>query len=360
VHPESQPLTAWLLGLAACTVPCGCIWANEGMHPACARLVLAPDACAAADTARRHRPPAGGAARVPPARHVHLLLLLASCALLAWHAEGQNPPPPPPPPPPPAAYATAHVNTVVGAAGSPGSTTGASGIASLTNPTSMAFNKNTGEVYVSHSHRIMKVTLTSDYSVQVAGSIVAGPIDGPGSTAQFDEPRGLVWRSSENALYVADSQNCLIRRAKHDGTDYQVTTLTGDLGFSCGYVNGDVNNVQLNTPWGLALHPNNDDLYFSEPANACIRKISLTTLIVSDAVGQCQTPGYADGTAVMAQFGAGGPLGIAFRGDDLWILDPGNYVVRVFWANGTVSTVAGRRRRLLGVLLPTHVGICII
>ncbi|KAG1675992.1 hypothetical protein FOA52_014236 [Chlamydomonas sp. UWO 241] len=264
-------------------------------------------------------------------RCMHLVLVLA---LFSWHAEAAQPPspprPPPPPVPPPPSWGS--TGTVAGTVD-----TVAAGFASTT--MHMALNTLTGDVYVSARHRIVAVSLAgSSSSTFVGSSSLSGTDDSFGGFARFNNIRGLAFRASEDVLYVADSSNCRIRKVYRSiGADW-ATTVTGS---TCGNVNGGTGSAKLHTPWGLALHPNNNDLYFSEPGNACIRKLSLSTLVVSAAVGQCGTPGYADGTATQARFGAGGPLGIAFRGADLWIADSGNYVVRVFLANGNVQTVAG-------------------
>ncbi len=85
-----------------------------------------------------------------------------------------------------------------------------------------------------------------------------------------------------------------------------------------------------------------DDLYFSDSGNACVRKVAISTGIVSDVAGVCGSPGYGDRAAAAAQFASGGPRGLEFVGTDLWIADSGNRVIRVLsTANGSVVTAAG-------------------
>ena len=63
-----------------------------------------------------------------------------------------------------------------------------------------------------------------------------------------------------------------------------------------------------------------DDVYFSDTGNFCIRKVTVSTGMTADVAGVCTVSGYVDGvTAASAKFGPSGPKGLLFRGSDLFI-----------------------------------------
>ena len=128
---------------------------------------------------------------------------------------------------------------------------------------------------------------------------------GPSTTAMFNGLKGIVFRASDGSVFVADNNNHRIRQILA-GT---VSTVAGTG--AAGYVNGGLGTSVLNFPYGLALHSNDDDLYFSETGNNCIRKLTISTASVSDGAGTCTLSGFTDGAVSSSRFGSTGPLGIA-------------------------------------------------
>jgi streptogramin lyase len=84
-----------------------------------------------------------------------------------------------------------------------------------------------GDMYLTEraSHSIRHIN-PSGAITTLAGTGVAGHLDGPSDTATFSSPAGLVLDGSGN-LYVADVGNCLIRRVSPGGP---VSTVAGALG----------------------------------------------------------------------------------------------------------------------------------
>lgn len=188
-------------------------------------------------------------------------------------------------------------------------------------------------LYVSTFDDVIRtVDIATGDVTTLAGSGSSGAVDGPAATAEFHNPHGIVYRASEGAVYVADYGSNMVRRVA-SGTVSTVASLLDD-------------------PVGLALHPGNDDLlYFSD--KSCIRKLTLSTQVVSDVAGVCSSSGYVDGPAIgTAEFAR--PSGIAFsETGELYIADSGNYVVRILSADGnTVTTVAGGLRALPAGAMP--------
>ncbi|MCE5269707.1 redoxin domain-containing protein [bacterium] len=87
--------------------------------------------------------------------------------------------------------------------------------------------------------------------LQVIGSGVAGRADGPFGQAGFLRPQGLAWDPEKQVLYVADTDNHLLRRV--DLKAGSVTTVLG-TGVQGGRSGGGVGtSLALNSPWDVLL-----------------------------------------------------------------------------------------------------------
>lgn len=67
-----------------------------------------------------------------------------------------------------------------------------------------------GNLYVIDSNRVRKIE-PSGMVTTLAGSSASGKVNGPGSGARFNGPRGIA-ASSGGTIYIADTNNCLIRK----------------------------------------------------------------------------------------------------------------------------------------------------
>lgn len=123
---------------------------------------------------------------------------------------------------------------------------------------------------------------------------VAGYADGSGASARFAFPIGVAVDGNDT-IYVADRENHRIRRVTLAG---DVTTLAG-TGIA-GHVDGGPAVAELNRPQGLAVDALGN-LYISEIGAAWVRKIDLTTGILSTLAGD-GTFGFLDGDPAQAQF----------------------------------------------------------
>ena len=91
------------------------------------------------------------------------------------------------------------------------------------------------------------------------------------------------------------------------------------------------------------MGPDGNSVYWSETGTCIIRKLDLTTSIVSTVAG---TPRGCNfnivGPALASQFGPGGPMGFAFWGNDMIIADTGCDCIKQYSAvNHSVSLLAG-------------------
>ena len=80
-----------------------------------------------------------------------------------------------------------------------------------------------GTIYAAAANAIWKIDANGNVSLLAGRPLEAGPNDGQGSEARFDQPLGMAmgW---DGAIYVADSFNNRIRRVTPDG---EVTTFAG-------------------------------------------------------------------------------------------------------------------------------------
>jgi hypothetical protein len=174
----------------------------------------------------------------------------------------------------------------------------------------------------------------------IAGTGVAG-YNGDGiaaTAAQINLPNGLAIDAAGN-LYIGELVSQRIR--KIDVITGLISTIAGT---GTGGYNGDgilAVNAQINNPTALVFDANGD-LFFSDRFNHRVRKITMSTGIISTVAGT-GTNGYnGDGiAAAVAQINY--PNNVSFDANgDLFIADWQNYRVRKVDINtGIISTIAG-------------------
>ena len=163
-----------------------------------------------------------------------------------------------------------------------------------------------------------------------AGDGTAGVLDGPGTTAQFNGPRGVAIDSTN--LYVADFANHRIRQINL--ATGVVSTLAGG---TQGFLDGTGTAAQFNGPVGLASDGTN--LYVADANNNRIRQVIIATGVVTTLAGD-GIAAFLDGTGTAAQFSQ--PFTIALNGGNLYVADANNHRIRqIVIATGVVTTLAG-------------------
>ena len=234
-------------------------------------------------------------------------------------------------------------------------------------PSGLAIDTD-GNIYVADTsnNRIRKITTAGVVST-VAGTGIAGYLDGPANGAQFDGPIGVAVDASGN-IYVADTYNDRIRKISSEG---RVSTLAG--AGRPGYADGDFTTALFDTPCAVVVSVDGI-LYVADTGNNQLRKITttgkVTTLPVSFSTelnrSSLRSPaglalthdgflyvteldrgtiiqiapdgkacviagngsGYADGLGDVARFNQPTGLAIDPRNGDLIVADAANYLVR--------------------------------
>ena len=190
-----------------------------------------------------------------------------------------------------------------------------------------------GNLFVTEGNGNKVRKITPDGVVTTfAGSIsdFGGSTDGIGTSALFNRPTGLAIDSGNN-IYVADSGNNRIRKITPTGV---VTTLAGS---TQGFVNGTGSSAKFNNPRGVAVDLNGN-LYVSDTGNHSIRKITSTGVVTT--LAGSGTQGYVDGMGNVAQFYSPQGLTLDTNGN-IFVADSFNRRIRIITPSLIVSTYAG-------------------
>ncbi len=225
----------------------------------------------------------------------------------------------------------AGVVTTLAGSGTAGSADGTGSSAQFNYPTGVAVDSS-GTVYVGDrtNNRIRKITAAGVVTT-LAGSGTAGPADGTGSAAQFNQPNSVAVDSS-GTVYVGDLYNQRIRKITTAGV---VTTLAGSG--TAGSADGTGSSAQFNFPNGVFVD-SMGIVYVTDWTGNRIRKVTAAGVVTT--LAGSGTAGSADGTGSAAQFNH--PNGVAVDSSGtVYVGDDGNYRIRKITAAGVVTTLAG-------------------
>jgi len=206
-------------------------------------------------------------------------------------------------------------------------------------PSALVFD-SAGNLYFAEtgSHVIRKVDTTGNITT-IAGTGTQGFSGdaGPGAAATLDSPQGLALDSANN-LYIADTHNHRIR--KLNLTTGIITTIAGTTpGFS-----GDgasAISAQLNLPTALALDAAGN-LYLADTGNHRIRKSTMATGIITTIAGT-GTQGYSGDASLALSAAIDSPTGLALdSANNLYLADTHNHRIRKLnLTTGIITTIAG-------------------
>lgn len=208
--------------------------------------------------------------------------------------------------------------TTFAGSGSAGSSDGLGTAASFRGPIGIAIDSN-GNLYVADvsNNMIRKITPQGLVST-LAGSTTAGSSDGTGAAASFKQPTAVAVDNNGN-LYVTDTGNSMIRKVTPNGV---VTTLAGST--SVGSADGTGPAASFNQPVGLAVD-STGTLYVADSQNNLIRKVTPAGVVTT--LAGSTTAGSADGIGAAASFSM--PSGIALDSStNLYVGDSVNNLIR--------------------------------
>jgi thiol-disulfide isomerase/thioredoxin len=226
-------------------------------------------------------------------------------------------------------------------------------------PGKIAADEASGRLFIADSNHNRIVVTDLDGKVQsVIGSGARGRSDGDFTSATFDHPQGMVLH--EKVLYIADTENHLLRKADFDSK--QVSTVAG-IGEQArnpwpgleGLTRGSKLpdrwvgkplETAISSPWDLLIHE--QDLYIAMAGPHQIWKMPLDGSEIGPYAGNGRedivdgpllpAEPYADGYASFAQ-----PSGLATDGQWIYVADSEGSSVRAvpFDPVKEVRTVVG-------------------
>src|ERR1043165_2338029 len=265
-----------------------------------------------------------------------------------------------------------NVSTLAGSVDGGGYVDARGTAARFSDPRGVAVDSN-GNVFVADTgnHVIRKITPAGDVTTFAGTPHLVGATDGKPGTFRF--PAGIAINKATNDVYVADTENFIIRKITPDGTVSTVAGLARNLGFA----DGRGSAARFSTPVALAVTPNGT-VYVADAFNENIRKIApdgdVSTLaevfhphgiavdplsgtvyvtsqddfdvvkIAPDGTRSTLAGQYgednADGTGTAAHFI--GPHGLALdAAGNLYVADEFNAVIRRIAPSRDVTTFAG-------------------
>jgi streptogramin lyase len=222
-------------------------------------------------------------------------------------------------------------------------------LASLKKPLGV-FVDSSKNIYIAdtENHVIRKVDGTTSEITTIAGDAVNGTHgysgdNGPATQAQLDKPSGVVVDSLGN-IYIADTENHVIRMVYDDAGTMTITTVAGN---GSGDYSGDGDQAILaslkkpKTVWVDEI----GNLLIADTENSRIRKVSVTTKNITTAAGN-GSEGYSGDYGLAIDASLKKPQGVcAYESPAptyLYIADPSNYRIRrVDLKEGFLTSAAG-------------------
>ena len=208
------------------------------------------------------------------------------------------------------------------------------------------YDDSSGNVYIADSHNFMvreDVKSTGLVNFFAGDGTYGYSGDGSAATsAELTYDYGVAKDSSGN-VYIADTDNCLIRKVKTAGT---ISTFAGLLVSGsprCGYSGdgGAATSAELYYPYGVAVDSKNN-VYIADYSNDVVREVSTTGTITTIA-GIGQVAGYSGDGGPATNGLLYGPTALAVDpAGNVFIADYNNCRVReISAATSIITTVAG-------------------
>jgi len=209
-------------------------------------------------------------------------------------------------------------------------------------PLGIAIDTNS-RIYVTDEHNVMLIIGNTSrnrggYRGDPTDFQALGSSDGTGLASRFSTPAGCAVHPFTNDIYVADKNNCLIRKGMryvNSSNEAVWSTISGKVSFLGGFKDGTLSNAEFASPEDLEFD-SKGRLFVCDFDNHAIRMINgsnVTTLAGNGSFGN------KNGTGSNAQFSY--PCGIGLESDSfLLVADRNNEAIRrVNTYTGEVTTV---------------------
>lgn len=200
-----------------------------------------------------------------------------------------------------------------------------------------------GNMYISElvGDRIRKVDKSTGIITTFVGNGVLGYSGDGGSatSAEIDNPRYIAVDASDN-LFFADQGNNRIRKVDLSTGIISTVVGTGLAGFSGD--GGSAATAKLNGPYGITFD-NLGNMFIGDQFNYCVREVNKTTNIITTVAGIGTVSGFSGdgGAATSATLSAAASVAVGPTGN-IYIADTYNQRIRkVTKSTGIITTIAG-------------------
>ena len=153
----------------------------------------------------------------------------------------------------------------------------------LNQPYGICVDYQTDEIYFSDygNHKIKKIGIDGRVTT-IAGNGTGGYENGIGTLAQFNGPKGAAIDYTNKILYVADTNNQIIRNInlKTNNVD-----LFAGVPFTTGNTTGNVYETMFNNPQGLYCS-SAGNLFVADSNNNVVKRISISGLMVTEYISE--------------------------------------------------------------------------
>jgi DNA-binding beta-propeller fold protein YncE/thiol-disulfide isomerase/thioredoxin len=202
-------------------------------------------------------------------------------------------------------------------------------------PGKIIADSNTDRLFIADSnHNRLVVTKLDGSLIETIGTSDPGASDGPFDKASFYRPQGMAL--SGDFLYVADTENHLIRRVNLKSRNVETIAGTGKQTMEY-FKQGPARFVALSSPWDLQLV--GETLYIAMAGPHQIWKLDLDKNEISTFAGSGREA-RLDGPLLEAGFAQ--PSGLATDGKNLYVADSESNIIRAIdLSDGQVRTLVG-------------------
>ena len=212
--------------------------------------------------------------------------------------------------------------------------------AQLSAPAMVTFDASGNMYFSDNGNSAVRKVSAAGIITTVAGNDTPGYYgdNGPATSAKLNGPVGVAVDNAGN-LYIADQQNNVIRKVNTSGI---ITTIAGDGTAGFKGEGGRADTAELNIPSDLVID-NHGNLLVSDRYNSVIRKIDLSTGIISTIAGIPDSAGYTGngGPAMSAKIGDVVGMTIDHSGN-LYIAESfPQHIIRKIDTAGIITLFAG-------------------
>lgn len=214
-------------------------------------------------------------------------------------------------------------------------------MATLRTPSSIVIDAFQNIFFSDSGNRVIrKVNATGYISTVFGGGEGSFPNygdNGPARRATLSKPSGIALDSFSN-FYIVDLGLNVVRKVSFKTGN--ITLLAGNYRLGYGGDGSQATAASLDSPYGIALD-SNQDIYISDTGNYVVRKVTISTGVITTVVGTGKY-GYSGDGALATKAECTSLWGIAFdSSNNMYVADYYNQAVRVVTrSTGIITTFA--------------------